>query len=73
MRKITFHMSDEDWTDAQSMIGDGKKYVSITDFMNAAVRSLIEKRKRVNAQKMKGEVEQNAVEQVRTFSPEDKT
>jgi len=72
MKKVTFNISDEDWADAQTMIGDGKKYVSITDFMNAAARGLIEKRKRVNMQKMKGEVEQNAVEQVRTFSPERK-
>lgn len=46
MRKVTFHMSDEDWESTSNMIGPGKKYLSITDFMNDSVRLNLTKRKR---------------------------
>lgn len=46
MKKVTFHMSDEDWESVLDNVGDGKKYISITDFMNDSARLNLARRKR---------------------------
>lgn len=44
MKSVTFNISDEDWSFLSALIGEGGKYVSITDCMTDAVRTLIRER-----------------------------